>query len=95
MILNISSDISFNTKFFLIVFQKIVCSLFYYKYNLYLCSCNPPNMADHYISEGVHRSDVSTTLFSYVATIERTNPFVQVLTDHNIIIVTKNKIRKE
>jgi hypothetical protein len=48
----------------------------------------------HYISEGVHRSDVSTTLFSYVATRERTNPFVQVLTDHNMIIVT-NKIRKE
>ena len=95
MILNISSDISFNTKFFLIVFQKIVCSLLYYKYNLYLCSCYPPLVAEHYILEGVHRSDVSTTLFSYVATIERTNPFVQVLTDHNIIIVTKNKIRKE
>lgn len=37
MILNISSEISYNTKFFLIVFQKNVCSLFYYKYNMYFC----------------------------------------------------------
>ena len=28
---------SYNTQIFLIVFQKIVCSLLHYKYNLYLC----------------------------------------------------------
>lgn len=27
----------FQHQIFLIVFQKIVCSLLYYKYNLYLC----------------------------------------------------------